>query len=94
MAVSYTHLDVYKRQLSGCEKDTLLDKKDPVTVSFWHVYGEQSGSPMDLLVQELSLIHIWGRKVCPVCGRANSAGRTDCADLSLIHISVQSLGPL
>ena len=21
-----------------------------------------------------------GRKVCPVCGRANSAGRTDCAD--------------
>ena len=21
-----------------------------------------------------------GRKVCPVCGKANSAGRTDCAD--------------
>lgn len=40
--------------LSGCEKDTLLDKKDPVTVSFWHVYGEQSGSPMDLLVQEFN----------------------------------------
>ena len=40
--------------LSGCEKDTLLDKKDPVTVTFWHVYGEQSGSPMDLLVQEFN----------------------------------------
>ena len=40
--------------LSGCGEKTLLDKNDPVTLSFWHVYGEQSGSPMDLLVQEFN----------------------------------------
>lgn len=30
--------------LTGCKK-SLLDKDDPVTLTFWHVYGEQSGSP-------------------------------------------------
>ena len=40
--------------LSGCGEDTLLNKKEPVTVTFWHVYGEQSGSPMDVLVQEFN----------------------------------------
>ena len=40
--------------LTGCGEETLLDKNDPVTVNFWHVYGEQSGSPMDLLVQEFN----------------------------------------
>ena len=40
--------------LSGCGEDTLLEKNDPVTVDFWHVYGEQSGSPMDALVQEFN----------------------------------------
>ena len=25
--------------LTGCEK-SLLDKDDPVTLTFWHVYGE------------------------------------------------------
>ena len=34
--------------LAGCGEETLLDKNDPVTVNFWHVYGEQSGSPMDV----------------------------------------------
>lgn len=33
---------------------TLLNKKKPVSLSFWHVYGEQAGSPMDLLVQEFN----------------------------------------
>ena len=33
---------------------TLLNKKEPVSLSFWHVYGEQAGSPMDLLVQEFN----------------------------------------
>lgn len=40
--------------LSGCGEDTLLEKNDPVTIDFWHVYGEQSGSPMDALVQEFN----------------------------------------
>lgn len=39
--------------LAGCEK-SLLDKNDPVTLTFWHVYGEQSGSPMDELVDEFN----------------------------------------
>ena len=34
--------------------DPILDEKDPVTLNFWHVYGEQSGSPMDVLVQEFN----------------------------------------
>lgn len=36
--------------LSGCGEKSLLRESDPVTLNFWHVYGEQSGSPMDLLV--------------------------------------------
>ena len=36
--------------LSGCREKSLLRESDPVTLNFWHVYGEQSGSPMDLLV--------------------------------------------
>ena len=40
--------------LSGCGEKTLLNKKEPVSLSFWHVYGEQAGSPMDLLVQEFN----------------------------------------
>ena len=39
--------------LTGCKK-SLLDKDDPVTLTFWHVYGEQSGSPMDELVDEFN----------------------------------------
>lgn len=40
--------------LSGCGEKSLLDKREPVSLSFWHVYGEQAGSPMDLLVQEFN----------------------------------------
>ena len=39
---------------SGCGEKSLLDQNEPVTLNFWHVYGEQSGSPMDLLVQEFN----------------------------------------
>ena len=39
--------------LTGCNR-SLLDKDDPVTLTFWHVYGEQSGSPMDELVDEFN----------------------------------------
>ncbi len=40
--------------LGGCGSRTLLDPKDPVELTFWHVYGEQAGSPMDLLVEEFN----------------------------------------
>ena len=40
--------------LSGCREKSLLRESDPVTLNFWHVYGEQSGSPVDLLVQEFN----------------------------------------
>ena len=40
--------------LSGCGEKSLLRESDPVTLNFWHVYGEQAGSPMDLLVQEFN----------------------------------------
>ena len=32
--------------LAGCGKKSLLDKNEPVSLSFWHVYGEQAGSPV------------------------------------------------
>ena len=40
--------------LSGCGEKSLLNKKEPASLTFWHVYGEQAGSPMDLLVQEFN----------------------------------------
>lgn len=40
--------------LSGCGEKTLLNKKKLVSLTFWHVYGEQAGSPVDLLVQEFN----------------------------------------
>ncbi len=40
--------------LCACADTPLTEDKTPVTINFWHVYGEQSGSPMDLLVQEFN----------------------------------------
>ena len=39
--------------LCGCKKSE-LDKHDPVTLSLWHVYGEQSDSPMNRLINEFN----------------------------------------
>jgi len=42
----------------GCadtkEPKTLLDPDDPVTLTMWHVYGEQADSPMNLLIKEFN----------------------------------------
>lgn len=38
---------------SACKKSE-LDKHNPVTLSLWHVYGEQSDSPMNRLVDEFN----------------------------------------
>ncbi len=39
--------------VSGC-KSSELKKNDPVTLTMWHVYGEQSDSPMNRLVDEFN----------------------------------------
>lgn len=39
----------------GCGTNkTLLDPKKPVTLTMWHVYGEQAASPMDKFVEEFN----------------------------------------
>lgn len=40
--------------LAGCQTTSALSPKDPVTLSLWHVYGEQADSPMNLLVEEFN----------------------------------------
>ena len=40
--------------LSGCADKTLLDPKEPVTLTLWHTYGEQTDSPMNRLVEEFN----------------------------------------
>lgn len=38
----------------GCSKKTLLDPNEPVTLTMWHVYGEQADSPMNRLIEEFN----------------------------------------
>ena len=40
--------------LSGCSEKTSLNPDDPVTLTMWHVYGEQVDSPMNRLVDEFN----------------------------------------
>lgn len=40
--------------LCGCAKKTKLDPDNPVTLTMWHVYGEQADSPMNRLVEEFN----------------------------------------
>ncbi len=40
--------------LTGCSDKTKLDPKNPVTLTMWHVYGEQADSPMNKLVEEFN----------------------------------------
>ncbi len=40
--------------LVGCSEKTLLDPKEPVTLTMWHVYGEQADSPMNRLIEEFN----------------------------------------
>ncbi len=40
--------------LSGCAENTTLDPDEPVTLTMWHVYGEQADSPMNRLVEEFN----------------------------------------
>lgn len=40
--------------LAGCGEQTTLDPNNPVTLSFWHVYGEQADAPMNRHVAEFN----------------------------------------
>ncbi len=40
--------------MSGCSEKGLLDPKEPVVLTMWHVYGEQADSPMNRLVEEFN----------------------------------------
>ena len=40
--------------MSGCGEKTELSQSNPVTLTMWHVYGEQSDSPMNRLVEEFN----------------------------------------
>lgn len=40
--------------LTGCSKSE-LDPKDPVSLTLWHVYGEQSDSPMNQLIEDFNV---------------------------------------
>ena len=39
---------------SGCGAGSELDPDKPVTLTLWHVYGEQADSPMNRLVDEFN----------------------------------------
>lgn len=40
--------------LSGCGKQSLLNPRDPVVLTMWHTYGEQTDSPMNRLIDEFN----------------------------------------
>lgn len=40
--------------LTACADKTTLDPENPVTLTMWHVYGEQADSPMNRLVEEFN----------------------------------------
>lgn len=39
---------------TGCSDKTELDPENPVTLTMWHVYGEQADSPMNKLVEQFN----------------------------------------
>ena len=40
--------------LASCRSGDLLSQKDPVTLTMWHVFGSQSDSPMNDMVDEFN----------------------------------------
>lgn len=40
--------------LGGCSHDSKLNPENPITLTMWHVYGEQADSPMNRLVEEFN----------------------------------------
>ena len=40
--------------LIGCKSETTLSPATPVTLTMWHVYGEQADSPMNRLIDQFN----------------------------------------
>lgn len=40
--------------MSGCSNDTALNSDDPVTLTMWHVYGSQTSSPLNDIINEFN----------------------------------------
>ena len=40
--------------LGGCKSETTLSPAAPVTLTMWHVYGEQADSPMNRLIDQFN----------------------------------------
>ena len=40
--------------LAGCADKTDLDPDDPVTLTMWHVYGSQTESPLNDIIEEFN----------------------------------------
>lgn len=47
-------LTLFSLSLFGCSTKSLLSPDDPVTLTMWHVYGEQADSPMNRLIEEFN----------------------------------------
>lgn len=94
---------------SGCLKDkTLLDPNNPVTLTMWHVYGEQADSPMNRQVEEFNrtvgkdkgiIVNVTLMSSASYIGQklldaqAGKAGAADMPDIFFCHASnAQELG--
>lgn len=40
--------------LSGCSDRTALNHDNPITLTIWHVYGSQTNSPLNDLIDEFN----------------------------------------
>lgn len=85
---------------SGCKSQTELDPKKPITLTMWHVYGEQADSPMNRCIEEFNqttgkqkgvIINVTNMSSASVIGgklldaQANKPGALDMPDLFFCH---------
>lgn len=88
--------------LVSCNKQTELSPNSPVTLTMWHVYGEQADSPMNRLVEEFNrtegaakgiIINVTSMSNASQIGpqlldaQANVPGAMDMPDLFFCHSS-------
>lgn len=88
---------------TGCGKNnTLLDPSNPITVSMWHVYGEQADSPMNELIEEFNstlgkekgvIVNVTNMSNASDIGqklldaKSNKAGALEMPDLFTCHVN-------
>ncbi len=92
----FTLLAILLLGMVGCGSDTALDPDHPVTLTMWHVYGEQTDSSMNRLIEEFNatvgqekgiVIKVTNMTTTPdlknqlLEARANTPGAPDMPDL-------------